>query len=475
MVDLPGWSDLFHGYDIRGRYPELLGDRAAYMLGRSLARALHGPFVVGRDVRSESHRIASAVQAGLAREGARAVFVGIAPTPGVCFLARNLRRFGVSVTPSHNAVGYAGLKAFTPTGRLLDREWTKIHRVYDQLRAAPLPSERPGRDPQAGSDGDGRRTRRDLEPYLVHLTEERRSRGTFVVDARGGAASRVGPAALRRMGARVVELRPGFSPDFFGRSPEPRAGDSEELGRTVRATEADAGFAFDGDGDRCLVFDRRGRVVSPEAISLLLYDAFSAPRAPLVASWDASRALDRRTRTVRSNVGGRHVVRTMRRAKATVGMELSGHFYLSRYGSDSDGILVACAIAHLLDQEPGALETRERKIGAIHRGSFTRDYPTYPEARRAYRALCRARHHPPVRGLDGLLGELSTGWYLIRRSGTQPSLRFTYEARSARRLPPLERQVRRLAELAQPDGVGRDRQRTTALPAKRQARLNRSA
>ncbi|MGI0155861.1 MAG: hypothetical protein ACREDE_06990, partial [Thermoplasmata archaeon] len=422
------WEELFRGYDIRGRYPEEIDARTARELGRAVGRSLPGPFLMGRDARRESAWFARELERGLGSSGVHVAPLGVVPTPAIGYHARRSKAYGLALTPSHNAVGYVGLKGFTPSGRLFDREWLRIRDAY---QGAPFDGRartraRPSHRRESGSGRVSRR--RFLESYLDHLTRGLQSDRTVVLDTRGGATSIAAPEALRRLGARVRELRKGFSPNFFGLSPEPRAATLGPLSGRVTRTRADLGFAFDGDGDRCVVIDDRGRTVDPEVIALLLRDAFAPAGAPLVASLDASRMLERHAPTTRSRVGGRYVTRAMRRTGAEVAMEPSGHYYVRRYGPDSDGILVACLVAHAVAARREPLGEFARRLGPIFRGSSVLDFPNLVARQRGYRSIVKSLGERGRAGLEGVTVDFPDGWCLVRRSNTQPSIRFAFEA-----------------------------------------------
>jgi phosphomannomutase len=442
------WDSIFHGYDVRGRYPDQIDGPTAYLLGRVLATTLKGPFVLARDVRRESKIVAGAVKKGIKSVGALVESVGVAPTPAVAFLARQRNAFGISVTPSHNAIGYAGLKGFGRSGRVFDREWGAIGNAFN------LESRKPGRRfiPSAGirhPPGQGESSSVEiLQGYLRHLTDGLRSNQTIVAECRGGATAWAAPTALRTMGAKVVEVTSGFSPNFFGRSPEPRPEDLGELSGRIHDERAQIGFAFDGDGDRCVVVDERSRLVAPEVVALLLHRMVAPPRSPLVASVDASRVLERRVRTVRCRVGSRFVLRKMEQVNAHVGMEPSGHYYVRSYGLDSDGILVACLIANALTLQPRILADCTRAIGGLYRRTITLDFNTASDANRSFQRIVRALGRQAQQAPGGRLLTLPSGWCLVRCSSTQPSIRIAFEASSARGLRQLERETRRIEVIA---------------------------
>ncbi|MGA7860498.1 MAG: hypothetical protein WCB19_01395, partial [Thermoplasmata archaeon] len=180
----------FHAYDIRGRYPEELSTAVGQRLGRAIAHVLSGPFLLARDTRTESAGFQRALRSGLEEAGSGVRLLGVLPTPVVAFAAEWYGQYALAVTPSHNALGYTGLKGFDPRGRIFTREWTQIRRAY---RA----------DVGTGS-GSGRPTRREWEgrtrleaEYVRWVTRGLRAPIPVVVDPRGGASARLALATFR--------------------------------------------------------------------------------------------------------------------------------------------------------------------------------------------------------------------------------------------------------------------------------------
>jgi phosphoglucosamine mutase len=425
------WQDLFGGYDLRGPYPDVFGEGVGFALGIALTRALGGPFLIGTDVRRESQAVALSVARGIRSAHGRYETVGVVPTPALAYLSRLRSKYGLSVTPSHNPLGFAGLKGITHSGSLFGPEWTRIRASYEGFVSVHPDS--PANVRHLGSRSLGRRrsATRILEPYLAHITRGLMCHQKVVLDCRGGATAVTAPAALRRMGAKVAEVHRGFSPRFFGESPEPRADNVRELTRRVRADRAAVGFAFDGDGDRCLVVAPDGRPVEPEVVAAILQSGYGRRETPLVASIDTSRTLDRWVPVLRSPVGSRNVIDAMEHSGALIGMERSGHFYIRRETVESDGLLVACYLAHAIQLNHGLVSEWTGKIGVIHRIAETVEFADTHQARLAFRRVARALGPSARHFADSLLVESRSGTVLARRSNTQPAIRFVFEAGSA--------------------------------------------
>ncbi len=437
-----GSALLFGSYDIRGRFPEDFSPATCRRLAHAIDESTSGPLVVGRDVRQASERLERSVAGRLERRHRVVVRLGVQPTPVIGFASAHLSAVGLAFTPSHNALGYAGIKGFTPNGRAFGSEWGRVRNVFDRARVGEGE-----RRPSIGT-----RSRRARPPasrtaivraYLAHVTRGMRTERGIVVDGRGGPTTHLAPTALARMGGHVTQLHSQMSSVFHGLSPEPKRENVRELGRRVRSVGGDLGVAFDGDGDRVVFVDERGRWVEPEVIAALLHHGLSPPSRPLVASVDASQRCESRVPTVRSRVGSRYVSATMRRYKAVVGFEASSHFYLHRWGPNSDGILTACVVSHLLDQAKTSLGQLSRAFGPIVRDSELIEFSSRAEADRHFRWLLTGLDPVPERGMDGAIYHLPEGSVLLRRSNTQAAIRVTLESKSGRRLARLRRSWRR--------------------------------
>jgi phosphoglucosamine mutase len=441
MERVSGRLSVFREYDIRGRFPEELTPAFGVRLGKAIARRYPGPVFLGRDTRRESEAFLRALGGGLASAGAVARSLGTVPTPFVGFVARRHRAFAFQVTPSHNPVGYTGLKGFGPDGSPFAAEWDRLRRALARTPGLASPR-RVGRAPKGARV---RFTRASLastiREYLDDRTRGLRTSERVVLDPRGGATAHLAARAFERLGADVRSVHGRFSPTFFGLSPEPRPSDLDELGRRVRESGGALGVTFDGDGDRVLFVDGRGLPIEPEAVGLLLHRRFSPARRPLVATVDMSRRLDSLASVVRARVGGRYILAAMRRAHAEVGAESSAHFYLGGYGPSSDGILVALLVADLHARSPREFDRAIADVGPIVRTTLNRRYSSDARADVAFSRARRAVQGRTRWVLDCLDVDVAEGRCLLRRSRTEPVVRAALEARTSADLKRLVHRV----------------------------------
>ena len=433
-----GSVDIFGAYDIRGRYPADFSPVVCARLGEAFLRATRNGFVVGRDARWASERAERSVVRCLRGSGRRIVALGVQPTPLIGFASKYLAATGLAFTPSHNTVGYAGIKAFRADGTSFAAEWDRVRIAFARATGGTRSLSRKPKS-RVPAQAQPIRPARIVQAYLSHVTQSMGTSRRIVVDGRGGATTRLAPRALRGLGGHVEELHPRFSPDFHGLSPEPRRDNVTDLSRAVRNLRADLGVAFDGDGDRVVFVDERGRWVEPEIIALFLHRHLSPPGRPLIASVDASQRCEEEVRTVRSRVGSRYLTASMRHHAAAIGFEASSHYYLARWGPNSDGILVACVVCHLLDSARTSLGALRRAFGPIVRDYRVIRFGTRDEAQRSLRDIVSTASPPPKRGIDGFIFRASEGSVLLRLSNTEPLIRIVFEPHRGSRLSDLRR------------------------------------
>lgn len=415
----------FQEYDIRGRFPEEANLDTARSIGKRLAGMLGRAVLVARDTRQESLEFERALVGALRASGVFVEVIGIAPTPALEFCARRYRRSGLAVTPSHNPLGYVGLKGFSPEGRLFRDEWVRLAHSW----TAPLPADDP--TSRGLSMAGPRRPRpigtRWIEEYLRFAASGVRTRLHVVVDCRGGATAKLAPRALRYTGARVSAIDAEFSSTFAGRSPEPNPRDLAALGKRVREERADLGATFDGDGDRVAFVDEAGHAVAPEVVALVLRSRWKSSEFPLVATADTSQRLRQFGRVRYCRVGSYHVRSMIRQVRGRLGFEGSGHYYIGSGSGSSDGIRTACILLHSLTARRIRLAEEVARIGPFPRLVRTIAFPTMIEARHVFDDCVRRVGPRGRREFGGLRLSGPPGWLYLRPSNTQPLLRVTIE------------------------------------------------
>lgn len=400
---------------------------AAHVLGSSGAFQGHRPrAVVGRDPRASGEFLSAAVIAGLASAGVDVIDLGVLPTPGVAHLTGALGvDLGVMLSASHNPMPDNGIKFFTRGGHKLDDD------VEDAIEA------RIGEEWERPTGHRVGRVSSDLglaaDRYVEHLVGSL-GRGDqpldglrIAVDCANGAASEVGPAALRAAGADVVVIN--ASPD--GRNINEKCGSThpEQLQASVVASGADLGVAFDGDADRCLAVDHTGALVDGDQImgilAIMLMERGELAEDTLVTTVMSNLGLqlamsDIGIRIVQTAVGDRYVLEEMRAHGYTLGGEQSGHVIMSRHATTGDGTLTALHLAACVAASGDSLQSLAARV------------PRLPQVLVNVGGVDRARVdtddavQAAVARIEAGLGR--HGRVLLRPSGTEPLVRIMVEA-----------------------------------------------
>ncbi|MEJ7832105.1 MAG: phosphoglucosamine mutase [Nocardioides sp.] len=320
----------------------VLADRGEFEGHRPLA-------VVGRDTRISGQFLEHAVVAGLASAGVDVLRLRVLPTPGVAHLTETLGAdLGVVISASHNPMPDNGIKFLARGGLKLDDAVEKvIEQHLDEEWERPL----------GGDVGRVTPYAHPVEEYVDHLvsTIARPLAGLKVVlDCAHGAAYEAGPLALTRAGAEVIAI--GTDPDGLNINDGCGSTHLGPLQRAVLEHGADAGFALDGDADRCLAVDHEGNDVDGDQILAVLAVGMAETGhlvkdtvvATVMSNLGFVQAMKAAGLGVRqTKVGDRYVLEAMRVSGYTLGGEQSGHVIMSEHATTGDGILTAL---HVLER-----------------------------------------------------------------------------------------------------------------------------
>ncbi len=393
----------------------VLADRGEFEGHRPLA-------VVGRDTRISGQFLEAAVVAGLASAGVDVLLLGVLPTPGVAYMTERLGAdLGVMLSASHNPMPDNGIKFLARGGHKLD---DAIEIAIERRMGEPW--ERP-------TGGDvGRVTSYDsaVEEYAAHLesTITHPLVGLKVVlDCAEGAAHAAGPRALEDAGATVIAIH--ADPDGLNINDNCGSTHLESLQAAVVEHGAHAGFALDGDADRCLAVDAEGNVVDGDQLlailALSLRDKGRLVKDTVVATVMSNLGFVQALRAngvgVRqTKVGDRYVLEAMKISGYSLGGEQSGHVIMSDHATTGDGILTTL---HVMER----MATTGRSLAELA-SVMTR----LPQVLLNVRDVDKTRADEDavlaaaVAEEEAVLGD--RGRILLRPSGTEPIVRVMVEA-----------------------------------------------
>jgi phosphoglucosamine mutase len=423
---------LFGTDGVRGVVGEFLSPDLALALGRAaaaLSPAEVPQVLIVRDTRESGEMLEAALAAGVAAAGGHALMGGVLPTPGASLLTRRYGfDLGCVVSASHNPYQDNGIKFFGPDGMKLPDD--AEHEVEAAVLSGDVPHAAPGRVRELhGAGGD---YLRELESRFRDLDLSRRS---VLLDCAHGATYRVAPEIFRRLGATVEAL--AVSPD--GRNINEGVGSThvEELAEAMRSGRYDAGFAFDGDGDRVLAVDRNGEIVDgDELIALSALHLREHDRLPgtgvavtVMTNYGFHQAMAAAgIEVATTQVGDRYVIAELMRRGWALGGEQSGHIIDTGFVPSGDGIASALLALEALGERDLADRDGMTKLPQLLINVRVANRGSLDSAPEVWDAVDKESA-----ALEG------RGRVLVRPSGTEPLVRVMVEA-------PDEAECRQIAE-----------------------------
>ncbi len=400
--------------------------KLGWAAGRVLAGHRGATVLIGKDTRRSGYLFESALEAGFSAAGVQVGLLGPLPTPGVAFLTRQMgAEAGVVISASHNPHHDNGVKLFSKDGdKLSDALEEEIEHWLDQELSCVEPDR----------IGLVRRIVDAQQRYVEFCCKAYEGPSLsglrVVVDCANGAAYQVGPQVLRQLGAEVIAI--ADRPDGFNINLDCGSTHLDALKRTVLAESADIGIAFDGDADRCLLVDHRGRAIDGDQILYIIASdrlKVGKLQGPVIGTLMSNLGVEQAMRALgvgfeRAKVGDRHVLELMRQRGAILGGEGSGHTICLDRTTTGDGIVSALQVlsamrsagAPLADLVAGVQLCPQVLINVRISG-------------KAGELLTRSEVRASVSDSETRLG--AQGRVLLRASGTEPLIRVMVEALDA--------------------------------------------
>jgi phosphoglucosamine mutase len=325
-----------------------VGQAMGYLLQQGPRRNANPKVVIGKDTRLSGYMVEQALTSGLNSMGVHVQLVGPLPTPGIGFLTCNMRAdAGVVISASHNPFMDNGIKIFGPDGfKLAESVEREIERLVfeDNLNALLPPSAQIGRSKRI-EDAEGRYVVYAKNAFpLEHTLDGLR----IVLDCANGAAYKVAPAIFGELGAETIVM--GNQPNGLNINDKSGALYPAKVADAVLQYRADVGISLDGDADRVVMIDEKGRILNGDHIlaicALYLKQRGALPKNTIVATQMSNFGLDKMMsasgiKVVRTDVGDKHVVDEMRRGGYLLGGEQSGHIIFLAHSTTGDGCIAA--------------------------------------------------------------------------------------------------------------------------------------
>jgi phosphoglucosamine mutase len=425
-------ANLFGTDGIRGRantYPMTV--ELAQAVGKAVAQyfadsSQNASFLIGKDTRISGDMLEQALAAGLASMGADVHLAGVLPTPGIAYMAASeSMRAGVVISASHNPYYDNGIKLFGGDGYKLSVETEAVIEelaLSEDLARKAEGVDRPGRIHSFGGASDR---------YVRFLRDKGVDEGNLggfrlVLDCANGATSKVAEQVFTGLGAQVCMIH--HRPDGININAGCGSQHPEDLAKQVVAEKADLGLAFDGDGDRVIVVDEKGRVLTGDQ-ALMICAIHYRQRGRLknntvVSTVMSNMGLGLALKNIgidhrQTAVGDRHVMEEMRTSGAVVGGEDSGHMIFMDRHTTGDGILAGLRLIDALRASGKPLSELAQLMRVLPQCLINVDVASKPELATLNQV------QDAIAQIEASLN--GQGRVLVRYSGTQPQCRVMVE------------------------------------------------
>lgn len=376
--------------------------------------------LVGCDTRTSSDAVKHAFVSGVLASGASCFDAGVIPTPTLALAAREFRA-GAMITASHNPPEYNGIKMVNPDGSAFDanqRVQIEEKILDNSLTFAPWG------DIKSSGIYNGA-----VDKHIEHILKDfpGKLKLKVALDCCCGAASVITPLLLERLGCEVVALN-CYPSGLFPHDIEPTEANLIDLIQVTRESGADMGIAHDGDGDRMMAVDDRGRCIPGDKLLVLFAQEIKARE--VVTTMDASLVIDEIGMVVtRTPVGDIYVSEELKKG-GDFGGEPSGAWVFPDSSLCPDGIYAAARLAAIASQKKLSQLVDNIPQYFILRGSVRNDGVAITDLERQLLTL----EPLSVSNVDGIKLSFEDGWLLVRVSGTEPKVRVTAEAKSETRV-----------------------------------------
>ena len=379
--------------------------------------------IIAKDTRLSGYTLEPALVSGLVSGGMNVFTLGPLPTNGLAMLTKSMKaNMGIMITASHNPYRDNGLKLFGPDGmKLSDQIEKRIEKLIDAKNAKQLTNpELLGRVKRL-EDGNDKYINilKKNFPKKFHL------RGTkIVLDCANGAGYKAAPRMLKDLGAKVISI--GIKPNGLNINNKCGSTYPSKICSAVRKYKAHVGISFDGDADRIIMCDEKGKVIDGDQIIAMLARRWKLKKilkggvvGTLMSNYGLEKFLKKeKIKFYRSKVGDRYVKEMMKKLNFNLGGEQSGHIILGKFATTGDGLMVALEILFSLRKKKKASKLLNvfKPLPQILENIYVKDKDIINSNK------CRVA----IKLANKFMG--NNGRLLIRKSGTESKIRIMGES-----------------------------------------------
>ena len=379
--------------------------------------------IIAKDTRLSGYNLEPALVSGLVSGGMHVFTLGPLPTNGLAMLTKSMRaNMGIMITASHNPYYDNGLKLFGPDGmKLSDKIEKKIEKLIDAKNTRQLTDPKLLGRVKRLEDGNDRYIKilKKNFPSNFHL------KGTkIVLDCANGASYKAAPMLLKHLGAKVFPI--GVKPNGFNINEKCGSTYPYKIRSAVKKYKANVGIAFDGDADRIIMCDEKGKIIDGDQIIAMLARRWKSKKilkggviGTLMSNYGLENFLkNMKIKFLRSKVGDRYVKEKMKKLNFNLGGEQSGHIILGKFATTGDGLLVALEVLFSLRKGKKASNLLNvfKPLPQILENIVVRDK----------NIINKIKCKKAINQANKIMGK--NGRLIIRKSGTEPKIRIMGES-----------------------------------------------
>jgi len=379
--------------------------------------------IIAKDTRLSGYTLEPALVSGLVSGGMHVFTLGPLPTNGLAMLTKSMKaNMGIMITASHNPYYDNGLKLFGPDGmKLSDKIEKKIEKLIDAQSTKQLTNPKLLGRVKRLEDGNDRY----IEILKKNFPSNFNLSGTkIVLDCANGACYKAAPKLLKELGAKVISI--GVKPNGLNINENCGSTYPSKIRSAVKKFRAHVGISFDGDADRIIMCDEKGKIVDGDQIIAMLANRWKSKRilkggviGTLMSNYGLENFLKKeKIKFFRSKVGDRYVKEKMKKLNFNLGGEQSGHIILGKFATTGDGLMVALEVLFSLRKGKKASNLLNvfKPLPQILENVIVKDKSIVnkPKCKNA------------IKKANKLMG--NKGRILVRKSGTEPKIRIMAES-----------------------------------------------
>ena len=434
MID----ESIFREYDIRGIVPSQLNETSISLISYAIAKKCNdeniNELALGRDGRLSGKKILNLLSKELQSLGINVVNVGIVTSPLLYFAAKQLpSKSGIMITGSHNPKNYNGFKIVINDSPISGIE------ILNLLSNKPINKINTGKEIFK---------KNLMDEYIQEVLSQRLEKPKklkVVIDCGNGSAGEIAPKLMRSLGYEVIELYCEIDGNFPNHHPDPgKMENLQDLIKAVTENSADAGIAFDGDGDRLGVVTEEGDIIFPDQLMMIFAKDVlkNYPGKEIVFDVKCTNLLSEIINEaggipLMSPTGHFHIKNALKKTNAPLAGEMSGHIFFNDqwYGFD-DGHYSAFRLLEIMKKSDMPLSSMLNQLPKAH---STPELNLNVKEEEKFRVVEDFVNKAKFKGgskvtIDGLRVDFEDGWGLIRASNTTPKLVLRFEAKTPSRL-----------------------------------------